>query len=209
MDPPSRAGRKGLVNSSRETPPASISVLSGDLGDFKLDHLLDILQIVAKSGILTIRSDNGKAHIEIVEGQPTRAKLGLFDCEQALVAVMRLDKGSCSFEEGAHRSDLGEPLPTNLPVQALQLTAAIQKDEAKRVEPHVPALEARLRPKVEIWTPNQSKLPPFPIEDVYFQILQQMNGTFSELLDRAIAPPDMVRAAVAWLVQQKVVDTSL
>ena len=198
-----------LVNDSKVKHPSPISALSGDLADFKLAHLLDILQIVCKSGILTVKSGNGSAHIQIVDGHPTRAKLGMFDSEQALVAVMRFEKGACSFEEGAFRSDLGSLLPDGLPVQALQLTAAIQKDEARRVKEHVPAPQARLRPQAEAWSADQSKLPPFPIQDVYSRIVQHTNGSLRELLDRAIAPPDMVRAAVGWLIRQGVVETSI
>ncbi|MEE8367932.1 MAG: DUF4388 domain-containing protein [Thermoanaerobaculia bacterium] len=189
--------------------PSPTSALSGDLADFNLAHLLDILQIVCKSGILTVKSGNGNAHIQIVNGQPTRAKFGRFDSEQALVAVMRFEKGVCSFEEGALRSDLGSSLPSGVPVQALQLTAAIQKDEARRVESYVPVLQAKLRSQTETWSANQSKLPPFPIGDVYSRIVEHTNGSFRKLLDRAIAPPDMVRAAVGWLIRQGVVASSL
>ena len=109
------------------TPGATAS-LRGRLEEIPAYAVLQMLEMGAKSGLLTFEADSGPVRIWLVDGRPVHAETEKARGEEAAFAGLRLAHGNFRFEIG--------PTPPDTTLAAtlteLLLEAARQGDEEGR-----------------------------------------------------------------------------
>ena len=81
----------------RERPPSS-TALRGDLKSFPAFAVLQVLELGAQTGCLTIEADAGDARLWLRDGSPIHAEHGGLDGFDAAIALTRTDAGRFHFE---------------------------------------------------------------------------------------------------------------
>ncbi len=112
--------------------------LKGNLKDFELGDLLQLLHMSLKNGALKISSIAGEGIIYIENGIIRHAELGNEEGEIAMTKIMQLKEGTFEFLKDVKSSKN----TINLPIPNLLLEIARKIDEWKVIERVVPSMDA-------------------------------------------------------------------
>lgn len=111
--------------------------LRGDLKDFELGDLLQLLHMSLKNGALKISSQKGEGIIYVENGIIRHVELGEEEGEIAMAKIMQWKEGTFEFF-----TDIKSPKNTiNLPIPNLLLEIARKIDEWKVIERIVPSMD--------------------------------------------------------------------
>lgn len=112
--------------------------LRGNLKDFEIGDLLQLLHMSGKNGALSIESSHGKGFIYVENGIIKHVECSDAEGEVAMAKIMQWKEGIFEFLPG-----IPSPKNTiNLPIPNLLLEIARKIDEWKVIEKVVPSLES-------------------------------------------------------------------
>lgn len=112
--------------------------LRGNLKDFELGDLLQLLHMSLKNGALKISSPSGEGVIYVENGIIKHVESGGEEGEIAMAKIMQWKEGTFEFF-----TDIKSPKNTiNLPIPNLLLEIARKIDEWKVIEKVVPSMDA-------------------------------------------------------------------
>lgn len=110
--------------------------LQGNLEDFDLTDVLQLIHLGKKMGALEINTEGNKGEIYFEDGKVVYARTKDIIGEDAIQYILRWSKGQFMFTPDKHSS---EKL-MDIPIQNLILDAAKQIDEWKRLERVIPSV---------------------------------------------------------------------
>ncbi|MDI6740002.1 MAG: DUF4388 domain-containing protein [Candidatus Edwardsbacteria bacterium] len=111
--------------------------LEGNLKDFDLSDILQLIQLGKKTGALVVQAGGEEGTIFFNDGAAVHAKAGDVTGDHAVNRILRWHQGSFAFkpdEATAYRS-------IQLPIQHLVLDAARQIDEWQDIQRLIPSLD--------------------------------------------------------------------
>lgn len=111
--------------------------LHGDLKDFELHDLFQLIQMSDRDGALHLKCVEGKGVIFFKDGKVTHAEMGGSKGTDAINILLAWKEGTFSFnvDEESSRVTIGQP------VQNVILEAARQIDEWKKMEDVLPSID--------------------------------------------------------------------
>ena len=111
--------------------------LQGNLEDFDLTDVLQLIHLGKKNGALEIETEGNRGEIYFENGKVVYAKTKETAGEESIHYILRWTKGKFLFspEKKAPEKKM------NIPIQNLILDAAKQIDEWKRLEKVIPSVE--------------------------------------------------------------------
>lgn len=111
--------------------------LQGNLEDFDLTDVLQLIHLGKKNGVLEIKSEENDGEIYFDEGKVVYARAGKVKGEDAIHHVLRWTVGKFMFSP-----DKDPPQKImDIPIQNIILEAAKQIDEWKRLEKTIPSVD--------------------------------------------------------------------
>jgi hypothetical protein len=133
--------------------------LEGNLKDFDLSDILQLVQLGKKTGALVVQSGGDEGVIYFNEGTAVHAKAGDVTGDQSINRILRWRQGSFTFrpdETTAYRT-------IQTPLQHLVLDAARQIDEWQDIQRLIPSLDMVL---------TIEERPPAGTEDIKLQPME-------------------------------------
>lgn len=133
--------------------------LEGNLKDFDLSDILQLVQLGKKTGALVVQSDGDEGIIFFNDGTAVHAKAGDTTGDQSVNRILRWRQGSFAFrpdETTAYRT-------IQTPVQHLVLDAARQIDEWQDIQRLIPSMDMVL---------TIEERPPAGTEDIKLQPME-------------------------------------
>lgn len=112
--------------------------LEGNLIDFELTDLFQLIQLGQKDGSLRIHSDDDVGIVYFQGGNVIYAKTNSIKGEEAIDAILRWEKGKFIFNPG----EVSITPNMNLPIQQVILEAARRIDELNRIQKVISSTEA-------------------------------------------------------------------
>jgi hypothetical protein len=109
--------------------------LDGNLEDFPLADVLQLINMGARTGLLTINHNNQLAHIWFDRGQAVHARIGDLDGEKAVYETFNWKEGRFNFDTDAR----AETQSITLDCQNLIMEAVRRLDEWTKLRKVVPA----------------------------------------------------------------------
>jgi hypothetical protein len=113
--------------------------LKGDLSEFSVEHVLRLLALSARTGTLDVRTEAGRATIEVTDGSVSGAR-GTDDPEVALGRAVLAESGTFTFTAGPTAART-----VDAPLDELLERAREKAREATLVEKVIPDENARFR----------------------------------------------------------------
>ena len=111
--------------------------LQGNLQDFEITDILQLIYMGQKAGVLRIITENNEGEIYFDSGLVVHAKTQDKKGESAIQTILRWTKGSFVFDPDGKT----EEKTIQLPVQNVILEAARQIDEWKAMEKVIPSMD--------------------------------------------------------------------
>lgn len=178
------------------------SSLMGRLETFNAADLLQNLSRSRKTGLLRITEGAEETEIYFEEGEILRARQGLLQNEEALMALMEKDSGAFRFEPGTF-SDRPPVKPLHL--NGILMDAAWLEDEVSQRREFLPTPGAVLRPVADPPAlPVDLEALALPYKEVIRLLAEQPPLTYFGLLERNLAAPRKMALTVALLIEAEV-----
>lgn len=111
--------------------------LEGNLEDFELTDVFQLIQLGAKDGSLRIQSSTDVGVVYFKSGMVIHAKTNSFQGESAVDAIMSWKKGRFVFNQGEETFDH----TVDLPIQQVILEAARRIDELNKLQKLIPSFD--------------------------------------------------------------------
>ena len=172
------------------------SEIEGNLSQLGIPDLLQILAMNKRSGKLALMRGAERGEIQVGEGRPMNARIGIVEGEKALFRLLAWTEGSFSFTPGP-------PPPRariNRGMDDALLEGMRQSDEVARFLPSLPPRNARVHLAPEADLP----LDQHPVTSQVVELLRQPR-VLSELIDAAPATDLEVLTVLSTLMQKGVV----
>ncbi len=115
--------------------------LEGNLEDFEVTDIFQLIQLGQKAGCLRIQTLNAVGVIYFKAGMVTHARAGHLVGEMAIQEILRWSKGKFVFvpNEETTENTVGKP------IQFIILEAARRIDEWQRIEKVIPSLDLKVK----------------------------------------------------------------
>jgi DNA-binding response OmpR family regulator len=176
--------------------------LGGDLGSHPVWEIIQYLAGAGKSGFLVVRGEAGSGRLQVARGQVAAARFKALDGAEAFLAIAGLREGRFRFVTPDGAADAATPAE-RLPVAEILMQAAYFDDELARRQRFLPATGAPLRALRPPPEPPEG-LAELPLAAVYERVRERPGTRLFDLLaEGALAAPQKLRLAVAWLVEQR------
>lgn len=133
--------------------------LEGNLKDFDLADILQLISLGKKTGALNVETDSNKGAIFFEEGTAVFASAGDMSGDGAITRIMRWRKGSFVFKP----DEMAGQHNVQAPIMHLVLEAARQIDEWEDIQKLIPSLDLILAIEEK---------PPAGTEDIQLQPLE-------------------------------------
>lgn len=111
--------------------------LQGNLEDFELTDVFQLIQLGQKDGGLRIQSDNDVGIVYFKGGMVIHAKTNTFLGEPAIDSILSWKKGRFVFNPGEETLEN----TVDLPIQQVILEAARRIDELKKIQKLIPSFD--------------------------------------------------------------------
>jgi len=111
--------------------------LEGNLQDFELTDVFQLIQLGQKDGSLRIQSPDDVGVVYFKAGMVVHAKTNSIIGEAAIDAILSWKKGRFVFNPGEETIDR----TVDLPIQQVILEAARRIDELKKIQKHIPSYD--------------------------------------------------------------------
>jgi len=111
--------------------------LQGNLQDFEITDILQLVYMGQKAGVLRIITENDEGEIYFDSGLVVHAKTQEKEGQSAIQTILRWSKGSFVFDPSGKTTEK----TIQLPVQNVILEAARQIDEWKGMEKVIPSMD--------------------------------------------------------------------
>lgn len=112
--------------------------LEGNLADFELTDLFQLIQLGQKDGSLKIHSDDDVGIVYFQSGNVIYAKTNSIKGEEAIDSILRWERGKFIFNPG----EVSITPNVNLPIQQVILEAARRIDELNRIQKVISSTDA-------------------------------------------------------------------
>jgi hypothetical protein len=145
--------------------------LEGNLEDFELTDVFQLIQLGAKDGSLRIQSPDDVGVVYFKGGMVIHAKTNAMTGEPAVDSILRWRKGRFVFNPGEQTFDH----TVDLPIQQVILEAARRIDELIRIQKVIPTFDVIVR-IVEVPDAGVEKIDLRPDE---WKVLAFIDGTLS------------------------------
>ncbi|MEO0142312.1 MAG: DUF4388 domain-containing protein [candidate division WOR-3 bacterium] len=111
--------------------------LEGNLEDFELTDVFQLIQLGAKDGSLRIQSPNDVGVVYFKEGMVVHAKTNYLVGEQAIDSILRWRTGRFVFRPGEETMER----TVELPIQQVIIDAARRIDEFNKIQKLIPSFD--------------------------------------------------------------------
>lgn len=111
--------------------------LIGNLEEFEIADVLQLIQFSQKDGCLTIKTDNEEGKIYFAGGLVTHATSDNATGERAIEQILRWHKGGFRFEVGVSSDEHS----IDLPIQHIILESARKIDEWQKISRLIPSVD--------------------------------------------------------------------
>jgi hypothetical protein len=145
--------------------------LEGNLQDFELTDLFQLIQLGQKDGSLRIQSTDDVGVVYFKNGMIVHAKTNSLAGEPAIDSILRWRKGRFVFNPGEETIDR----TVDLPIQQVILEAARRIDELKKIQKLVPSYDVIVK-IVEVPDVGVEKINLRPEE---WKVLSFIDGTLT------------------------------
>ncbi len=174
----------------RSTPPSN---LTGDLQQYPMLELLQSLEQAERSGWIEVTLENGqRGEIALSRGRMTEARLRRLRAEEAVIAMMCLEKGSFSFVPGEVE------VTDAIPLANLAMQRSFLLDELERRESVSPGRQEPLR----TFGHEPRKAEDHLARQLFARIRALDGITSGELMSQDLAAPLRVELVIAKLVEE-------
>ncbi len=112
---------------------AGSGAFEGDLQSLGIPALLEFLELERRTGVLVVESPQGRALMELRDGQARYSAFGDLRGEDALRAFIQLRNGYFRFEFQPELAQRGAADGRGYSIQAIRLEEAIREDESGRI----------------------------------------------------------------------------
>jgi DNA-binding response OmpR family regulator len=168
--------------------------IEGNLAQLGIPDLMQVLSMNKRSGKLNLNQGSDRGEIQVTEGRPTNARIGIVEGEKALFRLLMWTEGTFAFVPGS--SPL-KPRISRAMDDAL-LEGMRQSDEVKRLLPSLPPQSARLQLAPEA---DSTKGQQHPITAQVMDLLRQPRP-LRETVDLCPATDLEVLSALSSLLQK-------
>ena len=145
--------------------------LEGNLEDFELTDVFQLIQLGAKDGSLRIQAADNIGLVFFKGGMVVHARTNQLTGEPAVDSILRWRRGRFVFNPGEHTTDH----TVDLPIQQVILEAARRIDELNRIQKVIPSFDVVVR-IVEVPDVGVEKIDLRPEE---WKVLAFIDGTLS------------------------------
>lgn len=177
--------------------------LHGSLENFSLSSLVQNLSEDGQNGDLEVRGAHLDGTMVFRDGRLVAARCGALRGQEAALALVDADRGHFRFLP-SRQTNHAEARAIDW--QSILLEAAWTEDELDRRRSHLPRFEAPLR----LCSPTPPQPPAdllsLPILEVYRWVAAEETPTLEVLQSRCQAAPKRVQLALAWLIEQGLVE---
>lgn len=189
--------------------PTYLAGLEGNLEIYSFPEVIQNLHAGAKSGVLALVSRSGSGMVALKNGALIDATLGTFTGEDAALAMIHLEHGHFRFEPGDPAARGFTSVANEIHLEKLLLFAAWVSDEKERrrsLLPH-PSVPLRVVPGISPEIPDGFDR--LPINLIKERLTARPDASLSELLSEQIAPPSSTELAIAWMLEQGMIEPGI
>jgi len=145
--------------------------LAGDLQDFEITDVFQLIQLGQKDGILRIQTDDDVGIVYFKNVKVAHAQTNTIKGEPAIDTILSWKKGRFIFNPGEET----EQHTVDLPIQQVILEAARRIDELKRIQKLIPSYDVVIK-IVEIPQPDVERIQLNPRE---WKVLSFVDGSLN------------------------------
>ena len=156
--------------------------LAGDLQDFEITDVFQLIQLGQKDGILRIQTGEDTGIVYFKKGMVAHAQTNTIKGEPAIDVILSWKKGHFVFNPGEESQEH----TVDLPIQQVILEAARRIDELKRIQKLIPSFDVIIE-IVEIPHPGVERIQLNPRE---WKVLSFVDGSLNikQIAQRANIP---------------------
>jgi hypothetical protein len=143
--------------------------LQGNLEDFELTDLFQLIQLGQKDGGLRIMTENDTGIVYFQDGMVIHAKTRHYQGEPAIDSILSWEKGEFIFDT----NDETREHTVDMPIQQVMLEAARRIDELNKIQKLIPSFDAIVK-IVEVPKPGVEKINLRPEE---WKVLSYVDGS--------------------------------
>lgn len=115
--------------------------LAGDLQDFEITDVFQLIQLGQKDGVLKIQATDDVGIVYFKAGKVAHVQTNSIQGEPAIDIILSWKKGNFTFNPGEHMTQH----TVDLPIQQVILDAARRIDELTRIQKLIPSFDVVIR----------------------------------------------------------------
>ncbi|KPK63627.1 hypothetical protein AMJ83_06300 [candidate division WOR_3 bacterium SM23_42] len=143
--------------------------LAGDLQDFEITDVFQLIQLGQKDGILRLQTADDVGIVYFKNGMVAHAQTNTIQGEPAIDTILGWKKGKFTFNPGEET----DQRTVDLPIQQVILEAARRIDELKRIQKLIPSFDVI----VEIMEVPQTGVEKIQLNPREWKVLSFVDGT--------------------------------